>query len=257
MVDSIKKSLQSIRLRGMSDNLQFRLDQASNQNMSCIDFLSCLIEDELARRNRKSYEKRLLASSLQAHKTLENYDFSLQPTINKELIDRLATCDFIESKDKIIFMGISGIGKSHILNGIAIRALEKGYTVYQYNSHDLVDAIFEHKKENTYKQFLKKVLAADFFLLDEFVIRPYPEGGIDEIFALVEKLDETMSIGITSNRDFRDWQSYFSDNTIASAFTDRVINNAVLIKVEQGMSQRQKNFENKNRPKDTDPESDD
>lgn len=254
MVDAIKKDLQSLRLKAMADNLQFRMDQAFNQSLSCVDFLSCLIEDELARRNKTNYQKRLLASELKAHKTLENYDFSLQPTVNKELINRLATCDFIDAKDKIIFMGISGIGKSHVINGIGIRALEKGYTVYRYNSHDLVETIFAHKKENTYKRFLKKLLKANFFVLDEFAIRSYPEGGTDELFALLEKLDETVSIAITTNRDFKDWQSFFADNTIASAFSDRIVNNAMMIKCEKGMSQRQNNFQNKNRPPDMDPD---
>ncbi len=159
--------------------------------MSFIEYIAGLVEDELARRSKKSYLKRLLASELKAHKTLENYDFSLQPTINKELIDRLSTCDFINAKDNIIFMGISGIGKSHIINGIGIRALEKGHVVYRYNSHELVDAIFAHRRENTYKSFLKKLVSADFFILDEFVIRKYPDGGTDELFALIEKLDES------------------------------------------------------------------
>ncbi len=106
--------------------------------------------------------KRLLASELKAHKTLDNYEFHLQPAINKDLIDRLATCEFIAAKDKIIFMGISGSGKSHVLNGLGIKALEKGYTVYRYNSHELVDNIFVHKKENTYKAFIKKLTNADF-----------------------------------------------------------------------------------------------
>jgi DNA replication protein DnaC len=225
--------------------------------MTCIEFLACLVEDELARRNKRSYLKRLQVSGLKSHKTLENYDFSLQPAINKYLVDKLATCAFIEATDKIICMGVSGIGKSHIINGIGIRALEKGYTVYRYNSHDLVEDIFTYRKNNSYQAFLKKLLKADFFILDEFAIRRYPEGGTDELFALMEKLDEHVSIALTTNRDFRDWQIFFADNTIASAFTDRMINNATMIKVETGMSQRQKNFEIKNKPDAYDSASDD
>lgn len=248
MMDALEKDLQALRLKGMADNLRFRVEQAATHKIGRMDFLATLVEDELARRGRKDYQKRFAASDLKGHKTLETYDFLLQPAIGKEMIDRLATCEFIKNKDKLLLMGVSGVGKSHLCNGIGIRALEKGYTVYRYNSHDLVDSIFVHKKAGTYKIFLKKILGADLVILDEFAIRQYPEGGTDELFAILEKLDERVSIALTTNRDFRDWQAFFPDSTIASAFTDRMINNAIMIKVEKGISERQKNFERKNKP---------
>ncbi len=255
-MEEIKKDLVSLRLKGVADNLEFRISQAEASGSSFIDFIRGVIEDEKVRRERKRYEKRLLASDLKPLKTLENYDFALQPTINRDLVMQLAKCDFIKKRDKIIAMGVSGIGKSHIINGIGLFAIEKGFIVLRYCSNELADKLLLARKEKTYNELISKITKADFVILDEFSMRPCCEGGMDELFALMEKLDESVSVAITSNRDFKDWNTYFSDNTIASAFTDRAINNAILIKVEAGTSERQKNFERKNlRPGEDGPDS--
>jgi DNA replication protein DnaC len=204
------------------------------------------VEDEQIRRTRKSYEKRLKGSGLKPDKTLDNYIFSQQPEINRDLIYNLASCEFILRKEKIVAQGKPGLGKSHILNGIGICALEKGYTVYRYNVNDLVESLLEAKEKRTYNQFVKKILKAHFVILDEFAIRAFPPGGIDELFALLDKLDEAVSLAVITNRQFEEWAPFFADNTMASAFTDRMINNAYLIKVKDGVSQRQINFANKN-----------
>lgn len=129
-----------------------------------------------------------------------------------------------------------------MVNGLGLKAIEKGYAVLRYNANDLAEQLLMAKKDKTYKDFLAKILKADLVIWDEFAIRPFPEGGLEELFALLEKLDETSALAFTSNRDFVDWRPFFADNTIASAFTDRAVNKSTIIKIV-GASYRIRNFD--------------
>lgn len=245
-MEALKKDLIKLRMKGMAENLDYRLQQAHDSGMSAEDFLKCVVEDEMIRRERKAYNKRLSASGLNSIRTLEEYLFENQPSVNRDVVTKLATCEFINQKDKVICMGLNGCGKSFILNAIGLKAIEKGYGVLKFTAYRLAEQLLRERSEKTYDRFLKKLLKTNFIIINEFASRTFPPGGTDELFDLLDELDEAVSIGITTNRDFKDWKQYFADNTKASAFTDRIINNAVLIKVTSGTSERQKNFEKKN-----------
>jgi DNA replication protein DnaC len=230
-MEQLKQSLLDIKLKGFADNVDNRIRQALSIRMDYQEFLSLLIEDEKMRRNGKAFQLRLKNSNLRPTKTLDNYKFNLQPSIDVKLIHSLANCDFIKNAEKLIFVGKSGTGKTHCANGLGLKAIAKGYSVIRFNSNDLAEQLLMAKKDKRYVEFTNKILKSDFVIWDEFAIRPYPQGGLEELFALLEKLDENVSMALTSNRDFADWTPFFSDNTIASAFTDRIINKSTIIKV--------------------------
>lgn len=230
-MEEIKHQLSELKLKGFVDNLEIRIREALSAGMSYQEFLSLLIEDEKARRQGKAFQQRLKNSNLKPTKTLDNYKFSLQPSIDVKLIQQLATCEFVKNFEKIIFVGKSGTGKTHCSNGLGLKAIAKGFTVIRFNSNDLAEQLLMAKKDKRYGEFTSKILRADFVIWDEFAIRPYPQGGLEELFALLEKLDENTSMALTSNRDFTDWAQFFSDNTIASAFIDRIVNKSTIIKV--------------------------
>ncbi len=139
-MEALKDRLKALRLRGFANNLEIRIQQALAAHLSYEDFLALLTEDQEALRFTQAYQKRLRQSNLDARKTLDNYLYSKQPSVNPKQIAQLATCDFIKNKSKLIVIGISGVGKSHICGGIGETKLpiEKGYKVLRYNSNDLV-----------------------------------------------------------------------------------------------------------------------
>lgn len=243
-MEQLRESLLSLRLKGFAHNLDNRIREALAAGLSYQEFLQLLVEDEKVRRQGNAFQLRLKASGLKPAKTLDNYKFHLQPSVDQKQISQIATCEFIKAKEKIILVGQSGVGKSHLVNGIGLKAIEKGYTVLRFNANDLASQLLQAQKDQSYHEFVARILKADFVIWDEFAIRPFPPGGLEELFALLEKIDESSALALTSNRDFVDWKPFFADNTIASAFTDRVVNKASIIKIV-GTSYRIRHFQEK------------
>jgi DNA replication protein DnaC len=230
-MEELKDRLKALRLRGFANNLEIRIQQALAAHLSYEDFLALLTEDQEALRFTQAYQKRLRQSNLDARKTLDNYIYSKQPSVNPKQIAQLATCDFIKNKSKLIVIGISGVGKTHICSGIGLRAIEKGYKVLRYNSNDLVDLLLQAQKKADYNTLTKEICAADLVILDEMCLIEYPPGGSIFLMRLLEKLDEHTSVAFTSNRELSDWVRFFPDDVVASAFVDRTIHQATIIRI--------------------------
>ena len=230
-MEALKNRLKALRLRGFANNLELRIQQALAAHLSYEDFLALLTEDQEAMRFTQAYQKRLRRSNLDARKTLDNYLYSKQPSVNPKQIAQLATCDFVKNKSKLIVIGISGVGKSHICGGIGLRAIEKGYNVLRYNSNDLADLLLQAQKKAEYNTLVKEFCAVDLLIIDEMCLIEYPPGGSIFLMRLLEKLDEHTSVAFTSNRELSDWVRFFPDDVVASAFVDRTIHQATIIRI--------------------------
>jgi DNA replication protein DnaC len=230
-MEALKDRLRALRLKGFASNLENRIQQALAAHLSYEDFLALLTEDQEALKFTHAYQTRLRKSNLDARKTLDNYLYAKQPSVNPKQIAQLATCEFIKSKSKLVIIGISGVGKSHLCGGIGLRAIEKGYKVLQHNSNDLVDLLLQAQKKGTYNILVKDLCAVDLMILDEMCLIEYPPGGSILLLRLLEKLDEHTSVAFTSNRDLSDWVPFFPDEVVASAFVDRTVHQATIIKI--------------------------
>lgn len=125
----LKVRLRNFKLSGIYNNLEERLSYAQEKSLSYSEFLELLLEDEENNRRANSYKKRYSRAKLPAHKNIEDFDFSFQPSIDKRIINDCLTCNFINEKRNIVFIGNPGTGKTHLSIAIAIKALMKGYKV--------------------------------------------------------------------------------------------------------------------------------
>jgi DNA replication protein DnaC len=230
-MEPLKNRLRALRLRGFANNLEIRIQQALAANLSYEDFLALLTEDQEALKFTQAYQSRLRRSNLDARKTLDNYLFTKQPSVNPKQIAQLATCDFIKTKCKLIVIGISGVGKSHLCAGIGLRAIEKGFRVLRYNSNDLADLLLQAQKKSSYPLLVKEICGADLVIVDEMCLTEYSPGGSILLMRLLEKLDEHVAVAFTSNRELSDWVRFFPDDVVASAFVDRTIHQATIIRI--------------------------
>lgn len=242
MNSSLFKDLRNLKLSGIAKTLEVRNEQAIKEKLSYMEFLELLIEDELANRKDNSYKKRFQKAHFPFTKTLEEYDFNFQPTLNRQEIYNLATCEFIRKKENVVFIGPPGTGKTHLSISIGIKALQQGYKVIFTTVSDMMGALFESKADNSYAQKLKYYLSSDLLILDELGFRKLNEHIVDQFYEIISQRYEKGSLIITSNKTFDEWGNIFWDSILASAILDRIVHHChlVLIKGESYRMREQK-----------------
>lgn len=233
----LELKLKKLKLSGIVKVLEGRNKFAVESQLSYIDFLTLLIEDELVNRQSNSYKIRFTKSKLDSSKTLETYDFTYQAELNKKQILDVASCRYLEEKKNIIFMGNPGVGKTHLANALGIEALKQGYKVLMLHTTELLDRLLQSKGDGTYVNILKELLNADLLIIDEVGFKKIQS--VDEFFEIIRRRYETGSIIITTNRPFEEWANIFGDAVLASAILDRVIHHSIVFKIT-GNSYRMK-----------------
>ena len=242
MNNALTKNLRNLKLSGVVKTIEVRNEQAIKEKLSYVEFLELLIEDELTNRKDNSCKKRFQKAHFPFAKTLEEYDFNFQPTLNRQEIYSLATCEFIRKKENIVFIDPPGTGKTHLGISIEIKALQQGYKVIFTTVSDMMSALFESKADNSYAQKLKYYLSCDLLILDELGFRKLNEHIVDQFYEIISQRYEKGSLIITSNKTFDEWGNIFWDSILASAILDRIVHHChlVLIKGESFRMKEQK-----------------
>lgn len=242
MDSTLTKNLRNLKLSGVVKTVEVRNEQAIKEKLSYMEFLELLIEDELTNRKDNSYKKRFQKAHFPFTKTLEEYDFNFQATLNRQEIYNLATCEFIRKKENVVFIGPPGTGKTHLGISLGIKALQQGYKVIFTTVSDMMSALFESKADNSYAQKLKYYLSCDLLILDELGFRKLNEHIVDQFYEIISQRYEKGSLIITSNKTFDEWGNIFWDSILASAILDRIVHHChlVLIKGESFRMKEQK-----------------
>ena len=240
-MQSLSDKLKYLRLSAIGRTLETRNQYALEHKLSYVEFLELLIEDECTNRQANAYRQRLAKSKLSEQKTLDNYDFSYQPELDKRLVQELAGCRFIDQKKNIIFMGKPGVGKTHLANAIGLAALNQGYKVLFAHANSLIDKLNRSRADHSYQRILSNVIQADLLIIDELGFRKIPQQGIGDFFEIIRSRYEQKPIIITSNRNFEEWGEIFGDAVLASAIIDRMVHHAYVFKIT-GSSYRVKDY---------------
>lgn len=237
----LKSRLREFKLSGIYNSLDERLHYAKQKNLPYQEFLELLLEDEASNRRDNSYKKRYSMAKLPYYKTLEDFDYAFQPSIDKRIINDCATCSFVSEKKNVVLVGNPGTGKTHLSIGIAIKALQKGYKVLFSSVGEMLQALQFSKADNSFYQKLNHYLLPHLLILDELGFKKLPGYSADDFFEVISKRYEKGSIVITTNKTFEQWGDIFSDTILSSAIIDRIVHHSIVIKIN-GPSYRTKDL---------------
>jgi DNA replication protein DnaC len=237
----IMKKLNRLKMPGMAEMLDQRLDQAMKEKWSYSTFVEMLLADEIERRNHKQLTLRLAKSRLDQNKTLETFNFDFNNMIPASLIRELCTCAFIEKKQNIFFLGQSGCGKSHLAHALGHEACRREHDVLSYCTYQLFEWIYAGRGDGTHKRRLAQVIKFPVLILDDYGLQPLNETQQNDLFQLITERYEKNSTIITSNRDIDEWSSVFTNPLLGTAAVDRLVHRGIKISIE-GPSYRLEEF---------------
>ena len=227
----LQRALRQLRLGGVAAVLETRLHQAQAEPMAPIDLISCLVTDELNRRSDRLLERRRkLAAFRDPQKTLDNFDFTFNPKMNRSLVFDLATCAFIGKREDGLFLGPGGTGKSHLAQAIGQAAIQQGYRVLYRETHMLLDNLADAVTEGTRKQFMETVATVPLLIIDDFGMRKLPLTAAEDLLEIIMRRYERASTLLTSNRPVEDWGKLLGDVAAVSAMLDRILHHGHVLK---------------------------
>jgi DNA replication protein DnaC len=230
-ISELERSLRQLRLGGMAAVLETRLRQAQAEAMTPIDLIACLVSDELTRRSDRLLERRRKQAAFRdPGKTLDNFDWTFNPKINRSLIFDLATSTFIGKREDALFLGPGGTGKSHLAQAIGQAAILQGYKVLYREVHILLDELAEAVAEGTRKEYIESVTTVPLLILDDFGMRKLPHTAAEDLLEIVMRRYERCSTLLTSNRPVDDWGKMLGDVAAVSAMLDRLLHHGHVLK---------------------------
>jgi DNA replication protein DnaC len=227
----LERALRQLRLGGMANVLETRLRQAQAEPMAPLDLLACLVSDELTRRSDRLLERRRqYAGFRDPHKTLDNFDFTFNPKMNRSLVFDLATGAFIDRREDALFLGPGGTGKSHLAQAIGQAAIQQGHKVLYRETHILLEELAEAVLDGTRKQYMESVSTVALLIIDDFGMRKLPQTAAEDLLEIIMRRYERASTLLTSNRPVDDWGKLLADVAAVSAMLDRLLHHGHVLK---------------------------
>ena len=220
-----------LKLDKIKDYYPNFVDNAVKNNLSLTDAFLELTNKEIEYRDERASQIQVLVSAFPYRKEIDDFDFDYQPSINKQEIMELNTLGFLERHDNILFLGPSGVGKTHLAVSIGITAAKKRYSVYFISCHDLITQLNKAQYENKLDKRIKHFCGYELLIIDEIGYLPIDKQGANLLFQLIAKRYEKKSTIITTNMTFNKWGEVFNDNTLANAILDRLIHHSSIINI--------------------------
>jgi DNA replication protein DnaC len=231
MTDTLRMALKKLRLSGLLESLEVRLQEAAGHGLSHAEFLELIVQDELAVRSDRQFQRRLKAACFGELKTLDSFDWSFNPSIKKKQIYDLASGRFVREVRDVLWLGPPGVGKSHLVRAIGYHAVKAGFMVLYHSIFDVVRDFLHDEALGQDDKVLAKYLKPDLLIIDDMGMKQLPKRSGEYLFEIIMRRYETRSTMMTSNRPLEDWGKLIGDVPAATAILDRFLHHAEMIQI--------------------------
>ncbi|NLY86272.1 MAG: ATP-binding protein [Tissierellia bacterium] len=235
--EELFNKLKYCKLSGMIDVFDRVLEEALDKELNHLEFFEMLLDEEVINRENRRYNRLLKNACFPTIKTIDTFDFSKAPFLNKKEIMELFTLDFLNDNQNIIFIGDQGTGKTHIVTSIGVETCKQGKSVLFFTAASLGNKLIEMQEQLALGKFIEKLRKVDLLIIDELGYVSLSHRSTQLLFQVFSERYEKGSIMITSNLEFGEWGNIFNDEIMAAAIIDRLIHNSI-IKSFKGPSYR-------------------
>jgi DNA replication protein DnaC len=230
--DDLVPMLKKLRLSGVLQSLDLRTKQAVEDNLALSEFLYRLLADEVERREAKQLMQRIRRANFEHAKTIEDFDFTFNPSVPKAKVLDLATCAFVDRHENVLVVGPAGVGKSHIAQALGHRACRAGYSVAYVGAHELLVQLRAARGDGSYDKRLLRFTTPDVLIIDDLGLRGLAHDEPVDLYEIVRRRYEHGSTIVTSNRAIEEWPPLFGNPLLASAAMDRLLHDAHVLVIE-------------------------
>jgi len=231
-MDRLRENLASLKMKNTLEILDNYLEMAVKDNFNVVDVLDHIFAEEAKSKRRRAYEHQVQMSGFPLKKSLDDFDFSFQPSIDKRQIDELSTMRFLENGENVVFLGPPGVGKTHLATALGLAAASHRFSTYYVNCQHLVEQLKKAHFENRLPDKLRVLAKYKLLIIDEIGYLSMDLQGANLFFQLITRRYEKVSTIFTSNKTFSQWNEVFADLTIASAILDRVLHHCTVIHIK-------------------------
>jgi DNA replication protein DnaC len=232
ILDRIAAHLVGLRMPRALEALGPTVQRIEKGEISALEAIDTLLAEELTIRESRRIGVAMATARLTPPKTLEGFDFSFQPSLDRGRILALAQLDFVKRAEVVHFLGPPGTGKSHLATALGVAAVKAGKSVYRCSLAELIEALTRAEREGRLADRIRFHSRAALLIIDEIGYLPITTGGANLFFQLVNARYEKGAMILTSNRGFAEWGDLFGDPVVATALLDRLLHHAVVVQIE-------------------------
>ena len=224
--------LSKLEMEHLTDQLDTVCEEAAKRELDYKAFLTAALSTEWRGRYQRGVQSRVKLARFPWIKTIEQFDFDFQPSIDRKVVRELAGLSFLERAHNVVLLGPPGTGKTHLSVALGMRAVEAGYSVLFLTLESLMTRLVRAKRENRLERSLQQLGYPKLLILDELGYLPLSREEASLFFRLLQRRYEKSSMVLTSNKSFVDWGEVFGDQVLATAILDRLLHHATTVNIK-------------------------